>query len=86
MVLVAAFVFGFAMGASGEIDKDVLEGIGFIVGIVSSWLYYAFFESSTKQATPGKLACGFVVTDMNGNRVSFGKATGRYFGMIISTL
>jgi uncharacterized RDD family membrane protein YckC len=63
-----------------------LGGIGFVVGIVGSWLYYALFESSPKQATPGKLACGFVVTDMNGGRISFGKATGRYFGMIISTL
>jgi uncharacterized RDD family membrane protein YckC len=86
VVFVAAFVSGFAIAASGETDGDVLGGIGFIVGIVGSWLYYALFESSPKQATPGKLACGFVVTDMNGERISFGKATGRYFGMIISTL
>jgi len=86
VVFVAAFVFGFAIAASGETDEDVLGGIGFIVGIVGSWLYYALFESSPKQATPGKLACGFVVTDINGERISFGKATGRYFGMILSTL
>jgi len=85
VILVAALVFGFAI-AAGETDEDVLGVIGFIFGIVGSWLYYALFESSPKQATPGKLACGFVVTDMNGERITFGKATGRYFGMIISTL
>ena len=41
-------------------------------------------ESSSKQATLGKLALGIVVTDLNGNRISFGRATGRYFGKIVS--
>ncbi|MCI0556277.1 MAG: RDD family protein, partial [Anaerolineae bacterium] len=33
-----------------------------------------------------KMALGIVVTDMNGNRISFGRATGRYFGKILSGL
>ena len=41
-------------------------------------------ESSSKQATLGKLALGIVVTDLSGNRISFGRATGRYFGKIVS--
>jgi uncharacterized RDD family membrane protein YckC len=82
----AGFVLGFAMGVAGETDEKVLNFMGSIVGVVGVWLYYALFESSSKQATPGKLACGFVVTDMNGNRISFGRATGRYFGKIISAL
>lgn len=32
------------------------------------------------------MALGIKVTDMSGNRVSFGKATGRYFGKFISAL
>jgi uncharacterized RDD family membrane protein YckC len=52
--------------------------------IVALWLYYALMESSSKQATLGKLALGIVVTDLNGNRISFGRATGRYFGKIVS--
>ena len=52
--------------------------------LIGSWLYYALMESSSKQATLGKLALGIVVTDLSGNRISFGRATGRYFGKIVS--
>jgi uncharacterized RDD family membrane protein YckC len=83
---IAGFVFALVMAGLGGTDQKIIEGIVPIVGIVVSWLYYALFESSPKQATPGKLVCGFVVTDMNGNRISFGRATGRYFGHIISAL
>ncbi len=57
-----------------------------VINIVAEWLYYAFMESSKKQATLGKIIMGIKVTDLNGNRISFGKATGRYFGKIISSL
>lgn len=60
--------------------------MGFLVDIVVSWLYYALSESSPKQATLGKQALGIVVTDLNGKRISFGKATGRYFGKYLSTI
>ena len=52
----------------------------------ASWLYYALMESSAKQATLGKLALSIKVTDMAGNRISFGRATGRYFGKLVSGL
>lgn len=94
VVFVLAFGVGFAIGiamvASGERNENAIRGVGSmvgaVIGIVGAWLYYALFESSSKQATPGKLACGFAVTDMNGNRISFGRATGRYFSMIFSAL
>jgi uncharacterized RDD family membrane protein YckC len=53
---------------------------------VSGWLYFALMESSAKQATLGKMALGIIVTDLNGNRLTFGRATGRYFGKILSGL
>ncbi len=56
------------------------------ISIIIQWLYYALMESSSKQATLGKMVLGIKVTDMNGNRISFGRATGRYFGKIISGL
>jgi uncharacterized RDD family membrane protein YckC len=59
-------------------------GLGTSVGIIFTWLYYAFMESSSYQGTVGKMVLGIKVTDMNGNRVGFGKATGRHFGKIIS--
>ena len=55
-----------------------------IIGTCASWLYFALMESSSKQGTLGKMALGIKVTDLDGNRISFGKATGRYFGKILS--
>lgn len=51
-----------------------------------AWLYYASFESSARQATPGKMALGIIVTDMEGNRISFAKASGRFWGKIVSAI
>ena len=48
------------------------------------WIYSAVFESSGKQATLGKMALGIIVTDLSGKRISFGKASGRYFGQFLS--
>ncbi len=50
------------------------------------WMYFAGMESSDKQATLGKLVIGLVVTDMEGERVSFSKATVRHFSKILSGL
>lgn len=58
--------------------------VAILLIVVGQWLYYALMESSGKQATLGKLALGLVVTDLGGNRISFGRATGRYFGKILS--
>ncbi len=50
-----------------------------------NWLYHAVMESSAKQATLGKLLLQIRVTDSNGQRISFGKATARHFSKILST-
>lgn len=57
-----------------------------VLFIVLPWLYFALCESSRWQATPGKLALGLRVTDLCGRRVGFGRATGRFFGKVISGL
>jgi uncharacterized RDD family membrane protein YckC len=56
------------------------------ISTVLGWLYYALMESSAKQATLGKMALGIIVTDLEGRRIGFGKATGRYFAKILSFL
>lgn len=56
------------------------------VGTVVSWLYFALFESSERQATPGKILLGLAVTDDMGRRISFARATGRHFAKIVSAL
>ncbi len=85
----------FRIADAGKHNEPVFFGIAGIIGavimwtiasIVVGWLYYALMEASKNQGTLGKMALGLKVTDMEGNRVSFGRATGRYFGKIISSL
>lgn len=54
--------------------------------ILLTWLYYGLLESSAWQATLGKKALGLEVTDLRGTRVTFGRATGRYFARYISIM
>jgi uncharacterized RDD family membrane protein YckC len=57
-----------------------------LIALVGGWLYYALLESSEWQGTAGKKALGLTVTDMAGQRVSFGRASGRHFGKLITGL
>lgn len=57
-----------------------------LIRTVLNYLYYALLESSAWQATVGKKALGLYVTDLAGRRISFGRATGRFFGKIISAI
>jgi len=81
------FVAGFALaagqGASGLMAAPM---VGALLGVIVGWLYFALQESSATQATLGKRALGIKVTDGNGMRISFGRATGRFFGKILSGL
>jgi uncharacterized RDD family membrane protein YckC len=55
-----------------------------IIAVVLQWLYFAYLESGEKQATWGKQAMGMYVTDMAGQRITFGRASGRFFAKIVS--
>ncbi len=55
-----------------------------ITSLVFTWLYYSIMESSEYQGTVGKLVLGLKVTDLNGNKISFARATGRNFAKIIT--
>ena len=52
--------------------------------VMAAWLYWALLESSALQATPGKRMLGLIVTDLQGRRISFARASGRFFGKAIS--
>jgi uncharacterized RDD family membrane protein YckC len=52
--------------------------------VAAGWLYWALLESSAWQATLGKKMLGLRVTDLEGRRVSFARASGRYFGKLLS--
>jgi uncharacterized RDD family membrane protein YckC len=82
------FILGIAIVASGEDPNSpsmILTRLGVNgASVLVTWLYYAFCESSSWQGTIGKKALGLRVTDMNGQRIGFGNATGRHFGKILS--
>jgi len=59
-------------------------GAGMAIGFFAPWLYESFMTSSEWQATVGKRVMSIVVTDLNGNRMSFARATGRHFAKYIS--
>jgi uncharacterized RDD family membrane protein YckC len=61
-----------------------LLGSGFILSVllimfVGSGLYFAILECSPLQGSLGKKILGLYVTDTDGNRISFGRASGRFF-------
>lgn len=78
----------FGAGATGEPPSGPLL-IVFVLGFyVFPFLfrgsYYVLFTRSTWQATPGKRAVGIKVVDLDGQRISTGRATGRWFAAALS--
>ncbi len=98
LVLIPLIFLTGLHGFIGEIhpNEDLNDvGIFMLVGLiflaatlslVLTWLYHALMESSEWQATVGKKLLGMAVTDMAGQRISFGRSTGRHFGKIITNM
>jgi len=92
IIFALAFCFGFYLGFSNPgisrfaFDSPAFMVLFWIISLILSWVYFAFQESSSRQATLGKQAVGVVVTDLNGNRLTLGKATGRWLAKILSGL
>lgn len=78
-----------AIRADDGIDTGTMlamAGLPFVVLFVGQWLYFALFECSGAQATPGKMALGIKVVDENAQRIGFGRASARWFGKLVSGL
>ena len=93
VVMPLSFLVGGVTGLAGTMSGiqntgiQVMGGVfGFVIGVAGSWLYEALMESSTRQATLGKMIFQMKVTDLAGNRISFARATGRYFAKWLSGL
>lgn len=85
LALFLGLIIGVVSGILG-VSPEGVQVLGFIAGFLLSWLYYALMESSAKQATLGKMAMEIYVTDLDGKRLTFARATGRDFAKIISVL
>jgi uncharacterized RDD family membrane protein YckC len=84
---------GFVIGLAGATVQMPSQGIrlvavivGAALGLAAHWVYEATMESSSRQATLGKLVLGLKVTDLQGKRISFARATGRYFAKYASSM
>ena len=79
---------GAVLGVGGSAEAVVGAGVIGVYGLmlVLNWLYFAILESSAWQGTLGKQALKLIVTDESGERIGFGRATGRYFAKILSTM
>ena len=90
LFILSTGIFGAILHPGGDLQglggaMLVMSVLGFAtVLLVGSWLYHTWMESSRYQATLGKMALGIIVTDMNGQRISFGRANGRFFGKWVS--
>ena len=91
LVLTAAsLIAAVPVGVLTILDSDAFAVNGamagyYLVSFVGSWLYSAYLESSAMQATLGKRAVGILVTDTKGRRLSFGRATGRFFAKFLNS-
>lgn len=79
----AGFAIGFVL-ALGGVDHDAVTATGYAISVIVGWLYFALMESSARGATLGKMALNLRVVTVEGNRLSFANATGRYFAKFIS--
>ncbi|MBW4613821.1 MAG: RDD family protein [Desmonostoc vinosum HA7617-LM4] len=57
----------------------------FFIMIIGVWLYFALSESSSQQATIGKKKVKIIVTNLQGNRITFWQATWRLLLKVLFT-
>jgi uncharacterized RDD family membrane protein YckC len=88
ITLIAIVIYGllFLLIFLGLLNGSQAEIFTMIFGLIIllfPWLYFAQMECSPRQATLGKILLGIIVTDLNGNKINFGKASGRFWAKLI---
>lgn len=86
LISIVSILFVLTLGVAAGAGEDDIPALVVVIGVGMSWLYEALLVSSSYQATLGKKAVGIVVTDLQGRRISFLRATGRHFGKIVSEM
>jgi uncharacterized RDD family membrane protein YckC len=88
LIVGSIFTTGFPLHGNVDIaEMGPLFAAGgkiFLLERVAWWLYDALMTASSQQGTVGKMAFGLKVTDLQGQRISFARATGRHFAKYIS--
>jgi len=92
VLVVGMIVFGVGLAGVFTGDSSSPAGIAVLLAVVYlaypiiSGLYYVGLESSSSQATLGKMAVGIKVTDDGGRRMSRGRALGRWASHLLCYL
>ena len=78
--IILSIPYGVVWSATNE---NVASLVSFVVGVS----YYTYFEGSPAGQTLGKKVVNIRVIDFNtGGSIGYGRAVGRYFARILSTL
>ncbi len=92
LLLIVQAVLGMILGVSilATAEDQIAAGGAYwlyqLLSLVIGIGYFAYMESSDKQATFGKMAMGLVVTNEAGGRISLARAIGRYFAKFLSAI
>lgn len=85
VILILSAGMGFSVGIGG-VGGTGASLLGILIAVAAPWLYWAGLESSKHQATIGKMAMGMAVTDRFNNRLTFVRASARYYGKMLSSM
>ena len=77
--------FGARLGAR-LIDTLILIIPSYFIPILTGWLYISLQQSGKRQSTIGQEALGIKLLSLDGSKVSFGQATGRFILDVLSIL
>jgi uncharacterized RDD family membrane protein YckC len=80
----ASFLWLGQKQVTSQADVVGVQIFACILECIIWWIYTSVLLSCPWQATLGMKACGLKITDEGGNRISFGRATGRYFAEWLS--
>ena len=90
VVTMIPMFLAFGLGVSAPSSQGANPEIAMLVQLLSQLCYYilsalyAIFFIGKHAATPGKMLCGIKVVTIEGGRVSYARATGRFFAEILS--
>lgn len=85
-VLIGGAIFLFSPAPLEQTNPYPPRWLVNMVNLAIPWLYFALMESSRLQGTLGKRLTGLTVTDVDGGRLSFTRATVRHFAKFLSVL
>ncbi|MNZ78325.1 RDD family protein [compost metagenome] len=87
IVFIASFIITVFQRFSTTYEEVILyNGLRYPTYLVFIWLYYSLMESSKYQGTLGKKLFKIKVTNLEGEKVSFGRSTARFFARLLSVL